>query len=194
MKAHGPRLLIVGAGGHGRSVAEAALLAGSFEVAGFLDDGPHAGRVWDFPVFGGTADFTACRPHADCAIVAIGNNTLREKLTTQLLLEGFDLVTVIHPAALVSPRAIVGRGSAIMAGAIVGTEARLGCGVIVNSGAVVDHQAQVHDYGHLGVSTSMAGGSVLGRGSWMQAGAALGYGVVVEPGIVLGPGASLALP
>ena len=63
----------------------------------------------------------------------------------------------------VSPRAVIGPGSTIMAGAIVGTEAWLGCGVIVNSGAVVGHNAQVHDYAHLAVNACMAGDSELGR-------------------------------
>ncbi len=151
--------------GHGRSVAEAVL--------------------------GTTGDVRAYRTHADAAIVAIGNNALREALSNKLLAAGFELVTVVHPRAIVSPSAVIGPGSAIMAGAIVGTDARLGCGVIVNCGAVVDHDAQVHDYGHLGVNACVSGGSVLGRSAWMQAGSALGYGVKVADGVVLPPGAAL---
>ena len=183
------RLLIVGAGGHGRSVAEAALAAGVFQLAGFLDDAaPDAGRVWDWPVFGSTAELENCRQHADAAIVAIGNNCLREALHQRLYAAGFELATVVHPKAIVSPRACVGPGSAIMAGAIVGTQAQLGAGVIVNCGAVVDHDCRVDDFGHLGVNAAMAGGSVLGRGAWMQAGSVLGYGAVAEAGVVLRPG------
>jgi hypothetical protein len=61
---------------------------------------------------------------AEQAIVAIGNNALREKLIQQLAEVGFKLATVVHPQAFVSPSAILGAGSAVMAGAIVGTEAR----------------------------------------------------------------------
>lgn len=186
------RLLIVGAGGHGRSVAEAVLLSGGYRLAGFVDDAaPALDRVWDVPVLGTTADFSCYRQHADLAIVAIGNNGLREALSGRLLAAGFELATVVHPRAVVSPRALLGAGSTIMAGAIVGTDARLGCGVIVNSGAVVDHDVHVHDYGHLGVNACMAGGAVLGRGAWMHAGAAVGYGVKVADGAVLPPGTAL---
>jgi sugar O-acyltransferase (sialic acid O-acetyltransferase NeuD family) len=183
------RLLVVGSGGHGRSVAEAAELSGQFEVVGFLDDSLPAGEaVLGLPVLGPVASMAHHRVTADQAIVAIGNNAVREKLMQQLAEAGIALATVVHPRACVSPSAVVGEGSAIMAGAIVGTEARLGVGSIVNCGAVVDHHATVQDFGHLGVNASMAGGTVLGHGAWMQAGAALGYGVKIPSAVTLHPG------
>ena len=186
------RLLVVGAGGHGRSVAEAAELSGQFEVVGFLDDALPAGKsVLNVAVLGAMVSMVHHRVAADQAIVAIGNNTVREKLMQQLASAGFVHATVIHPHAIVSPSAVLSEGSAVMAGAIVGTEARLGMGSIVNCGAVVDHHAIVEDFGHLGVNASMAGGTVLGRGAWMQAGAALGYGVKVPAGVTLAPGVAV---
>ncbi|WP_454722536.1 MULTISPECIES: NeuD/PglB/VioB family sugar acetyltransferase [Cupriavidus] len=185
-------LLIVGAGGHGRSVAEAVLGSHAFDLVGFVDDAaPGLAKIWDWPVIGTTASLERYRSQADAAIVAIGNNALREALFDRLADLGFELPTVIHPSAVVSPRAIIGRGGAIMARAVVGTEAHLGAGVIVNSGAVVDHHCHVGDFGHLGVNAAMAGGAMLGRGAWMQAGSVLGYGVRVEDGAVLVPGRAL---
>ncbi len=183
------RLLIVGAGGHGRSVAEAAELTGVFEVVGFLDDSLPAGKtVLGATVLGPVASMTSHKPAFDQVIVAIGSNILRETLMRQLKDAGLKIATVIHPRAFVSPSAIVGAGSAVMAGSVVGTEACLGMGTIVNCGAVVDHHARVEDYGHLGVNASMAGGTVLGRSAWMQAGTALGYGVKIPAGVHLPPG------
>lgn len=180
------RLLIVGAGGHGRSVAEAVMLAGQLDIAGFVDDNAtRLAEVWGIPVLGTTAELDHYRKDAATAIVAIGNNPLREILTDKLTATGFELISVIHPKAIISPTAIIGAGSAIMAGAIVGTEANLGRGVIVNCGAVVDHHAQVEDFGHLGVNTCMAGGARLGRSAWLQAGVALGYGTDIPAGKVL---------
>lgn len=183
------RLLVVGAGGHGRAVAEAAELSGQFKVVGFLDDSMPAGdAVFGAPVLGPVVSMASHRPFCDQAIVAIGNNAVREKLMRQLSETGLALTTVIHPSAFVSPSATIGKGSAVMAGAIVGTETRLGVGVIINCGAVVDHHALVEDFGHLGVNASMAGGTVLGFGAWMQAGSSLGYGVKIRPGAVISPG------
>lgn len=183
------RLLIVGAGGHGRSLADAVLQGGQYQLAGFVDDGwARLGQVWGLPVLGGSEALMEFREHATHAIVAIGNNSVRAALHVRLLAAGFDLATVVHHRAVVSPRATLGRGCAVMAGAIVGTEASLGDGVIVNSGAVVDHHCQVSDFAHLGVGACMAGGAVLGRGAWMQAGAALGYGMRLDPDQVLAHG------
>ena len=180
------KLLIIGAGGHGRSVAEAVLAANQFEIVGFVDDHWSA-DIFRFPVLGVTADLALLSDTASHVIVAIGNNGLRQQLCQQVLSFGFQLATIIHPKAIVSPSAVIDSGVTIMAGAIVGTEAKLGVGVIVNCGAVVDHHAKVEDFGHLGVNACMAGGSVLGTGAWMQAGSSLGYGVTIAANQVLLP-------
>ncbi len=187
-----PKLLIIGAGGHGRSVAEAALLSSQYQVIGFLDDGINLpSLVLNLPVFGGTQKMNLFLSKADKIIVAIGNNKLRESLAHEATCAGYQLVTVIHPRAIISPTAVIGQGCAVMAGAIVGSQAQLGLGVIMNCGAVVDHNAQVADFGHLGVNVCMAGGSKLGRGAWLQAGCAIGYGAEVPALTVLRTGSAI---
>jgi sugar O-acyltransferase (sialic acid O-acetyltransferase NeuD family) len=186
-------LLIVGAGGHGRSVAELILACTEFDLVGFLDDAfPELERVWEFPVVGKVDNLPKWQGMADFAFVAIGNNALRKRVSVSLKAAGFSIPAVVHPTAIVSPTASIGEGTAIMAGAIVGTEAKLGDGVIVNSGAVVDHHCIVGDFGHLGVSAAMAGGSVLGQLAWMQASSSLGYGVTIGEGRVLKPGEAVS--
>lgn len=183
------RVIVIGAGGHGRSVAEAILLLGRDEIVGFVDDDADANsKVWTYPILGRTDSLYTLRVLTDAVVVAIGNNAVREKLYALVRDAGFELLSVIHPAAFVSPTATLGAGCAVMAGAVVGTEAQLGEGVIVNCGATVDHHCRVDAFGHLGVNACMAGGSVLGHRAWMQAGSALGYGVQVEDGAVLAPG------
>jgi sugar O-acyltransferase (sialic acid O-acetyltransferase NeuD family) len=179
------RLLILGAGGHGRSVSEAVTLGQEFEIVGFLDDGSPKADI--APLLGPIVSLTDHRARADFAIVAIGHNGIREACFDRLQAAGFDLATVIHPRAFVSPSARIDPGCAVMAGAIVGTEAILETGAIVNSGAVVDHHCRMEAFSHLGTHACMAGHSIIGRGAWMQAGSALGYLAQLEPREVLGP-------
>lgn len=186
------RLLVVGAGGHGRSVAEAAELSGQFELLGFLDDAMPVGeRLLGSHVLGPVGSMADHFSVADQTIVAIGNNAVREKPMQQLTEARYAMATVAHPRAFVPPSALLGEGAAIMAGVIVGSEARLSVGVIVNCGAVVDHHALAEDFSHFGVNACMSGGTVLGREAWIQAGAALGYGVSVAPGAVFLPGTAV---
>ena len=182
-------LLIVGAGGHGRAVAEAVIAAESHIVIGFIDDAhPELENVLGFPVLGTTAELKRHRSAAEHVIVAIGNNDVRRRLTAYVRELEFVLDSAFHPRATISPSASIGSGSAIMAGAIVGPEAILGEGVIVNCGAIVDHNCRVEDFGHLGVNSSMAGGTMLGTGAWMHPGSALGYGVTIGASRVVGAG------
>lgn len=80
------------------------------------------------PVLGLVASVAQHRAAADQAMLPIGNNAVREKLPHQLAAVDFEVTTVVHPRAIVSPSALLGKGSAVMAGAILGTEARLGVG------------------------------------------------------------------
>lgn len=117
------------------------------------------------------------RAATEHAILAIGNNFVREKLMHQIDTVSFERATVIHPLSIVSPSAVLGASSAVIAGAIVVTEARLGVGAFLNCGVVVDHHATVEDSGHIGVNESMAGCTLKGCGAWIQLGASLGYWV-----------------
>ncbi|WP_310936220.1 acetyltransferase [Variovorax sp. UMC13] len=183
------RLLIIGAGGHGRTVAEAVLLGQEYELTAFLDDAPDGVQLLGgIPVWGGTSELASCRGQVDAVVVAIGRNALRETLHAYVAAVGFPLATVVHPRAIVSPSALIGPGCAVMAGAVIGTQACLAEGAIANCGAVVDHDCLVEAFGHLGVGACMSGGSALGRGAWLQAGAVLGYGVKVPAGQVLRAG------
>lgn len=183
------RLLIVGAGGHGRALADAIVAGGCDTVAGFVDDaGVTLQRIHDWPIFGTLADILQCRQYADAIVVAIGNNVVRARAHSAVRAAGFPLATVIHPEAVVSPRARLGEGTVVMACAVVGTDARLGEGVIVNCGAIVDHDCRVGDFAHLSVRAAMSGGTSLGRLAWMQAGSVLAYGVDVPDEEVVTPG------
>lgn len=185
------RLLIVGAGGYGRSVAEAAIESGDFVLSGFLDD--NVTDVWNFPVLGRMHDVDSWHSKADMVIVAVGNNALRLALQENFMRIKYRIATVIHPKAMVSPTATIGAGCSIMPGAVVGTNVRIGLGVIVNSGAIIDHDCIIDDYSHLGVGAAMAGGAQMGVASWIQAGSTIGHGMKLPSNQILATGSVLKM-
>ena len=175
-----PSVLIIGAGGFGRSVADAIMLGSRYTVAGFVDDrGPALGLVLGHAVLGRLADLHSLRKQYALVLVAIGDNVRRREVCQLARASGFELATLVHPRAFVSTHASLGSGTMIMAGAVIGTEARIGQGVIVNAAAVVDHHAQVGDFAHLGVGACMGGAAVLGAGAWLAEGAVIRAGQVM---------------
>ncbi len=179
-------LLILGAGGHGRSVAEAALASGEWSQIVFLDDSCTPGQmVLGWPVAGTLNATGDWRDRCQGAIAAVGNNGVREAWVGLISQAGIPLPSIIHPHSWISPSARIGEGCAIMAGAVVGALADVGRAAIVNSNATVDHDAVLGDFAHLGVGVQLAGGVVVGAKAWLQAGCICGYGANIEPGEVL---------
>lgn len=175
-------LLVVGAGGYGRSVAEAATASGAFTVVGFADDRwPDLESIWGLPILGRITDLAALRAHASAAVVAIGDNARRRAVFDSATAAGFELVPVIHPRAIVSPSALVGRGVTVMAGAVIGCEAQLGDGVVVSAGAVIDHQGKLGDFAQASAGACLGGGASIGTEAWVQEGCALRPGENVAP-------------
>jgi hypothetical protein len=182
------RLLLAGTGGYGRSVVESDQLSGQFEVVGFLGDSLPAGKALQGVILLAPLSSMAFhRAPTDQAILAIGNNVVREKLMQQKDAVSFERATYCDTLSTVSPSPVLGTSSAVMADAIVGNEARLGVAPFLNCGAVVDHHATVEDFRHLGVNASMVGCTLLRCGAWIQVAAYLEYGEKLAVGEILSP-------
>lgn len=179
-------LLIFGAGGHGRVVADAALAAGAKALLA-SDRNP---AMWQGELLPGIPlhrPDAAVSTQATALHVAIGHNAARERESQVLGLQ--RLHTVCHPAASVSPLAQLGAGSFVAAQAVVAPGARLGLGVIVNHGAVVDHDCRLGDFAHIAPGALLGGDVHIGPGVLIGAGAVVLPGRSVAAGAVVGAGA-----
>lgn len=174
------RIVIIGAGGHGRIVADALVQSQRHDrfvrPVGFLDDDPsqHGRNHLELPVIGGL-DKLARVPH-DAVVVAIGDNETRRRVALALEAKGETLASVRHPTSVIAPDAVIGAGSMISAGVVVTTGVRVGRGCILNTRCVVDHDCSIGDWAHLGP------GSVLGGDVVVGALALVGLGACVIPG------------
>ncbi len=176
------RIAIIGAGGHGTIVAD---ILGERAV-GFVDDRAalHGTTVLGLPIFASLDEI-----EHDGVIVAIGNNSVRRRLTDRLVSAGESLATAIHPSASVARSARIAAGSMLCAGSIVLPRATLGHGVILNTKASVDHDSVIGDFVHLAPAATLGGNVRVGIDTLIGPGATIVSGVSIGSRTVIGAGA-----
>ena len=179
-------LVIIGAGGNGKVLADIAQLNGYKKII-FLDDGKAGGYCGTYCVLGPVKD-AGNYPDADF-IVSIGNSAIREKFQCELIQQGLHVTILIHPASVVAKDTVIGPGCAIMAGAVVNPGAVLGAGVIVNTCSSVDHDCRIGDYAHISVGAHVAGTVNIGEHTWIGAGATIGNNLNITSNCMIGAGA-----
>ena len=130
-------LIIIGAGGHGRVIADIAQKLSAYKTISFLDDG-EAKETMGLPIVGKTSDLEKYVNTADI-FVAIGNSKVRSDFIERLLAMGANVPTLIHPSAIIGTCVEIGVGTAIMVGAVINPCSKLGKGVILNTSTSIDH-------------------------------------------------------
>ena len=179
------RLVIVGASGHGKVIADIAKLNGYDDIV-FLDDDEAVTECAGYPVVGSSCDFAKVEKNV---VIAIGNAKIRSRIQEQYESRGFYPVTLIHPNATVADSAQIGVGSVIMAGAVINPYAKLGKGCIVNTCASVDHDCVLGDYVHVAVGAHLCGTVSVGAYTWIGAGATVSNNISICPECMIGAGA-----
>ena len=176
------RLVILGAGGHARAVADLAVACG-FIVAGFTDRAPGPG------VIGTDADVAALARagRIDGAVVGVGNTALarRTELFALLQAAGVNTPALVHPRAVVSPSCRVGAGAAVFP-SVLGAGVTVGENAVIYSGVVAEHDCAI------GAHAYLAPGAILSGAVVVEDGAFVGAGAVILPHVVVGPGAVVA--
>lgn len=161
-------LLIIGAGGHGKVVREAALSMrlkdeAIYDKIDFLDDSAieAVGRICDLQTVG---------KQYDDIFVAIGDNELRKELMNSIDKMGYTVPTIIHHAAYVSSTTIVERGAIIEANVAINENCIVKQGCIISIGTVIDHNSIVEEFSHVNTGTICCAGSVILSGTKTAAG------------------------
>lgn len=175
--------MIIGAGGHGKVIADIALLNGYKKVE-FLDDAvntavPTVGTVADYERFVATHDF----------VVGIGNNAIRKRVMQRLTDSGASVVSLIHPRATIGSDVCIGQGTVVMAGSVINASTVVGDGVIINTCSSVDHDCTVGDFTHVSVGAHVAGTVTVGPGTMIGAGATVINNLSVCADCMIGAGA-----
>lgn len=177
------RLIIIGASGHGKVIADIARLNGYSDII-FLDNNPEKKECAGYPVLG--PDTMAAEIQGDL-FVAVGNATVRKILMERYQDRTFPIL--IHPNAVIAEGVNIGEGSVVMAGAIINPDALIGRGCIINTSSSVDHDCTVGKYCHVSVGTHLSGTVNLGDNCWAGAGATVSNNVNICSDVVIGAGA-----
>lgn len=181
------KLAVIGAGGHGKVVAELAAALGTYSEIVFLDDRAQ-GSVNGFSVIGTTLllENSLSPEQFD---IAVGNNRIRRQIAGRAAALGFKLPVLIHPDATVSPSATVGQGSVIMAKAVVQADSVLKDGVIVNTAATVDHDCLLDAFVQISPGAHLSGNTHIGEESWIGTGACSRQQIRIGSRATIGAGA-----
>ena len=186
--------LIMGAGGHGKTVAELLRFSSLAYVKGFIDPNIPVGTlVHGFPVLGADSDvkqIVGDVPHIGVIAFGFLNPTAQDRIDMfkQCVENNLLLPPIVHPTAFVDPTAVLGAAVQVHAGAHVGADAVVAEGTVINTKAVVEHDCQIGKHAFIAPGALLAGGvhvgaeCLIGMGAPLFAGISIGAGVTVNSG------------
>ncbi|MBQ3674916.1 MAG: acetyltransferase [Campylobacter sp.] len=170
------KIYIYGASGHGKVVADVAKSAGYKEII-FLDDSGELKFSPDLPKFP--------------VIIAIGDNKIRANLQKKVSEAGFEIATLIHETAVISPTAKIGRGVVIMPNVVVNADAMINDGVILNSACVIEHDCKIGKFAHISPNSALAGGVEVGEFIHIGIGSSIIQKIKIGKNCVIGAGSAV---
>jgi sugar O-acyltransferase (sialic acid O-acetyltransferase NeuD family) len=181
------KLLIIGASGHGKVVADIALKMNKWQSVVFLDDNINIKSSLGLEVLGALDKVSEYIDEYEL-FVGIGNNATRQRIQKMLETIGAEIPVLIHPNAIVGEQVDIGSGTAVMAGAVVNCCTKIGKGCIVNTGSTIDHDNYIEDFVHISPGAHLAGTVHIGQGSWLGIGSAVSNNVSITNGCIVGAG------
>lgn len=175
------RLIIIGASGHGKVVADIATLMGYEDIV-FLDDDESLTECAGKPIIGKSSE----APAGDI-FIAVGNTKIRKHLMEYYT--GRKFPVLVHPNAVIARGTLIGSGSVVMGGVVINPGVIIGQGCIVNTCSSIDHDCNIGDYVHIAVGTHICGTVKIGNSTWIGAGSTISNNVNICGECIIGAGA-----
>jgi sugar O-acyltransferase (sialic acid O-acetyltransferase NeuD family) len=182
------KLLIIGASGHGKVVADIAMKMNKWKKIAFLDNNVGIKTSMGIEVIG-TSDSVSEHIDEYEVFVGIGDNTTRQQIHEVLEKSGATIPTLIHPSSVIGGQVEIGVGTVVMAGAVINCCTRIGKGCIINTSCSIDHDNNIENYAHISPGARLAGTVRIGQGSWLGIGSVISNNVKIIGGTIIGAGA-----
>jgi len=186
-------LLIFGAGGHAKVIADLARKSGR-EIVGFIDDVDltrTGAKFFGGTVFAGIEAATQAQKSDNNfeVIIAVGDCKARCKIAASLEKSGIPLASLVHPAAVLAADVKIGKGTVVIAGAIINPGSKIADNAIINTAASIDHDCTIRKGAHVGPGARLGGKVSIGSESWIGIGAIIKDRVSIGNSCVIGAGA-----
>lgn len=181
------KLLIIGASGHGKVVADIAMKMNKWNCIAFLDDDKSIKSSMDLEVIGTSDDVLS---HIDEyeIFVGIGNNTTRQRIHKMLETLDASIPNIIHPKAVIGNQVDIGTGTVVMAGVVINCCTKIGRSCIINTGSTIDHDNCIEDFVHISPGVHLAGTVKVGEGTWLGIGSVVSNNINITSGCKVGAG------
>ncbi len=190
------KLVLIGGGGHCRSVLDSILASHRFGEIVITDETMEQdSMVMGCRVIGTDAMLPELRAkgfeYAFISVGSIKSPELRIRLAKMATGMGFHFPVICDPTARVSPFAVIGEGAFIGKGVILNAESEVGRHCIINSGAVLEHGSRVEEFSHVSVGSIICGNSHIGLGSFIGAGSIVIQDVSIGNHVIIGAGSTV---
>lgn len=188
-------LIILGSGGHGKVVAETALITNNFKKIAFLDDKyEQSDRSFNFNGIKIIGKFNLAKQLLDqnifnSAIVAIGDSYLRLELLNELKQYGYNIPSIIHPSSYISPSCVIKNGTVVFAQVAIQSNVKIGMGNIINTSSSIDHDSVLSEGVHVCPGARIAGNVNIGSGSTIGIGSSIIQNISIGTNVTIGAGA-----
>ncbi len=187
----GNKIVLIGGGGHCKSVIDVLKKGGGFDEIVITDPAIAIGtRLLDIEVVGTDECLSNLRDndfeYAFITVGSVGINPLRQKLVEKAKTLGFRFPRIIDPSASVADSAVIEEGAFIGKNAVINADAQIGVHCIINSGAIVEHECQVGDFSHISVGAILCGEVEVGCNSFIGAGSTVIQCIRIGDKVVIG--------
>ena len=177
-------ILLIGGGGHCKSVIDIIEQEGKFEIIGIIDKAELFGtNILGYPVIGNDLDLENLAKKHSYALITIGQiNSPKQRIKLFDLAKnaGFTLPSIVSPRAYISKHAFIGNGVVVMHDVIINANVSIGVNCIINSKALIEHDSKVHEHCHISTNTTINGGVIIESGCFIGSGAILRESIKIK--------------
>ena len=187
----GKSLLLIGGGGHCKSVIDCVLKTKEYDRVGIIDNDKEC-LPMVAPLVGNDGDLSKLKTqgwtHAFISVGSIGSTDVRRKLYSLIKKNGYSIPIIKDPSSIIADNCVIEEGVFIGKGVILNSESKVGKCSILNAASIVEHDCSIGDFSHISTGTVLCGNVSVGNDAHIGAGSVVRQGIVIGSNSLIGAG------